>query len=269
MRCFKCQGFAHIASQCPNQRVMLVRNGEVVTDDEEDDCEGMPPLMREEEDEEEIIEQPTLDRLGHTLVARRALSTQASVDELQRENIFYTRCYIQEKVHSLVIDPGSYTNVASALMVTKLNLPTTNHPHPYKLQWLNNSGEVRVLKQVLVPFRIGRFVDEVLCDVVPMQAAHIILRRPWQFDRGVSWDGVTNRYSFSHCNKKVILVPLTPQQVQEDQASLQRKFELDNEREKEQKSSDLNTPREVKRKGKTESNHLKRAEGNSVKGGNK
>nr|XP_027127769.1 uncharacterized protein LOC113743895 [Coffea arabica] len=268
VRCFKCQGFSHIASQCPNQRVMLVKNGEVVTDDEEDDCEGIPPLMREEEDEEEIIEQPTLDRLGHTLVARRALSTQASVDELQRENIFYTRCYIQEKVHSLVIDPGSCTNVASALMVTKLNLPTTNHPHLYKLQWLNNSGEVRVLKQVLVPFRIGRFVDEVLCDVVPMQAAHIILGRPWQFDRRVSWDGVTNRYSFFHCNKKVILVPLTPQQVHEDQASLQREFELENEKKKKQKSSDLNTPREVKRKGNTESNSLKGAEGNSFKKGN-
>ena len=124
----------------------------------------------------------------------------------------------------MVIDPRNCTNVASANMVEKLKLPTTNHPHPYKLQWLNNSGEVCVLKQVLVSFRIGRYEDEVLCDVVPMQTAHVILGRHWQFDRRVSWDGFTNKYSFSYCNKKVILAPLTPQQVHEDQARLQKEF---------------------------------------------
>ncbi|XP_071909750.1 uncharacterized protein [Coffea arabica] len=81
-------------------------------------------------------------------------------------------CHVTNKVCSLVIDPGSCTNVASALMVEKLNLPTSEHPRPYKLQWLNNSGEVRVHKQVLVTFRIGRYEDDVMCDVVPMQAAH-------------------------------------------------------------------------------------------------
>lgn len=59
-----------------------------------------------------------------------------------------------------------------------------------------------------------------MCDVVPMQAAHVILGRPWQFDRKVNWNGFTNKYSFSFRNKKVILAPLTPQQVHEDQVSL-------------------------------------------------
>jgi hypothetical protein len=44
-----------------------------------------------------------------------------------------------------------------------------------KLQWLNDSGEVKMTKQVVVPFSIGKYVDEVLCDVVPMQASHILL----------------------------------------------------------------------------------------------
>ena len=30
-------------------------------------------------------------------------------------------------------------------------------------------------KQVVVPFSIGKYVDEVLCDVVPMQESHILL----------------------------------------------------------------------------------------------
>nr|XP_027127774.1 uncharacterized protein LOC113743905 [Coffea arabica] len=136
-KCWRCQGVGHIASQCPNPRTMLVLpNGDIVTDDEEEDYKDMPPLVEEEDEIEEV---PTQDKVG--LVARRALATQASKDELQRDNIFYTRCHVTNKVCSLVIDPGSCTNVASALMVEKLNLPTSEHPRPYKLQWLNNSGE--------------------------------------------------------------------------------------------------------------------------------
>jgi hypothetical protein len=38
-------------------------------------------------------------------VARRALSLQAKgVDEVQRENIFHTRCYVKDKVCSVIIN---------------------------------------------------------------------------------------------------------------------------------------------------------------------
>ena len=42
--------------------------------------------------------------------------------------------------------------MASTYLVEKLNLTSSKHPKPYKLQWLNDSGEVRVNKQVLVSF---------------------------------------------------------------------------------------------------------------------
>jgi hypothetical protein len=36
IKCFKCLGLRHIASQCPNKRVMVMRdNGEVMTDSDE------------------------------------------------------------------------------------------------------------------------------------------------------------------------------------------------------------------------------------------
>ncbi|PKI55427.1 hypothetical protein CRG98_024200 [Punica granatum] len=66
---------------------------------------------------------------------------------MQRENIFHTRCYIKDKVCSVIIDGGSRTNVASITMVEKLGLPMLKHPKPYKLQWLNDSNEIRVDKQ--------------------------------------------------------------------------------------------------------------------------
>ena len=168
----------------------MLDNGEIETDDEEDELKSMYPL--EDASEEEYLAPGAL-----TLVARRALSLQTkNEDEVQRENIFHTRCYVKDKVCSVIIDGGSCTNVASTTMVNKLGLPTTLHPKLYKLQWLNDSGEVRVTKQVLVAFWIGQYEDEVVCDVVPMQARHLLLGRPWQFDRRVKHDGFTNKYSF-------------------------------------------------------------------------
>ena len=42
------------------------------------------------------------------IVARRALSVQVKKDDIeqQRENIFHTRCHINSKVCSMIIDGG-------------------------------------------------------------------------------------------------------------------------------------------------------------------
>ena len=72
-------------------------------------------------------------------------------------------------------------------------------------------------KPVLVSFSTGKYHDEVLCDVVPMYASHILLGRPWQFDRRANHVGFKNHFSFTMNNKLVTLIPLTPKQVYEDQ----------------------------------------------------
>ncbi|XP_052874540.1 uncharacterized protein LOC108481594 [Gossypium arboreum] len=204
IKCFKCLGRGHIASQCPNRHTMVIRvDGEIETEDEEEnDAESNSEV-------EEDLEQPVE---GELLVIKRNLSLQSVEDKQQRENIFHSRCQVQGKVCSIIIDGGSCTNMASTLMVEKLGLSTTKHPNPYKLQWLNDGGELKVTKQVLVSFSIGKYSDEVLCDVVPMHAGHLLLGRPWQFDRRVMHDGYTNRYSFKHLGKNVTLAPLTPKQ---------------------------------------------------------
>ncbi|XP_057811708.1 LOW QUALITY PROTEIN: uncharacterized protein LOC131025929 [Salvia miltiorrhiza] len=232
-KCFKCQGFGHIMSDCPNRRLMIMRDdGEVVTDGDDTDPD-MPKLedVDDTADEEECEE--IFAPNGQLFVARRALSVQTPPPEReQRENLFHTRCLVQDKVCSVIIDGGSCTNVASRAVVERLGLTTEKHPKPYRLQWLNETGIIRVTKQVKVPFRIGTYEDAVVCDVIPMQASHILLGRPWQFDRRAIHDGYTNKYSFTYKQKKVSLVPLTPTQVYEDQVQLQR--EADNLKSKEQ-----------------------------------
>ena len=67
----------------------------------------------------------------------------------------------------MIIDGGSCVNVASDTLVKKLNLICIKHPRPYRLQWLNEWGEVKVTKQVLITFAIGMYSDEVMCNCSP------------------------------------------------------------------------------------------------------
>ncbi|XP_019096023.1 PREDICTED: uncharacterized protein LOC104779116 [Camelina sativa] len=212
--CFKCHGRGHYAHECSNRRTMILyENGEIESENEEVVSDSL----------EELEENPAK---GKILVARRSLSVQSAiVEHEQRENLFHTRCHVRDKICCLIIDGGSCTNVASETMVKKLRLTTEKHPKPYKLQWLNDDGEMKVSIQVKIPIVIGKYEDEVLCDVLPMEASHILLGRPWQSDRRTSHDGFTNHYSFEFKGKKIILVPLTPHEVYQDQLILKQRKE--------------------------------------------
>ena len=171
-------------------------------------------------DEEDSLDYPAR---GSLLVTRISLSVQPKTNEKeQRENLFHSRCLVSEKVCSLIIDGGSCTNVASDTLVRKLGLATRPLSRPFRLEWLNEAGEQYVKEQVTVPITIGRYEDEVVCNVLPMDACHILLGRPWQFDKRAVHDGFTNRHSFDHKGKKITLVPLTPLEVHQDQIQLKR-----------------------------------------------
>ena len=126
--------------------------------------------------------------------------------ETQRENIFHTRCNVLENICSLIVDGGSCCNCCSTRLIEKLNLQVVPHPKPYNLQWINENEELRVDKQVEIKFSIGNYKAKILCDVVPMEAWHILLGRPWQFDKKTLHDGLTNEISFIHKHKKLYLV---------------------------------------------------------------
>ena len=258
LQCFKCHGKGHIASQCSNKRAMILKdNGEydsVHSSSESDD--DMPSLVTDSE--LEIDEAAPVK--GEVLVARRALNMQLKEDndQEQRELIFHTRCFIKNKVCSMVIDSGSVTNVASTLLVDKLDLPTMKHPKPYKLQWLNDSAEAKVTKQVLVSFSIGNYHAEVLCDVVPMLAGHLLLGRPWQFDSRAKHDCYKNCYSIPFNGKLIVLKPLRPREAYEDQVRIEQECKKRNElSEKERVQKKENRVKEKKKKEKEKSEEKK------------
>ncbi|KAL5539529.1 hypothetical protein UlMin_043657 [Ulmus minor] len=113
IKCFKCQGRGHIASQCVNKRVMVINTqGELESENEEEVDDDDMPHLEDADDEQNAV-------IGDLLVARRILNMQQVKEEEsnQRENLFHTRCFVNNKVCSVIIDGGSCTNVASTYLV--------------------------------------------------------------------------------------------------------------------------------------------------------
>ena len=122
---------------------------------------------------------------GEMLVIMQALCGLASQNDLeQRENIFRTRHTVNWKVCPLIINIESCANMASKLMVDKLKLAVLPHPSPYK--------------------------GEIWCEIVPMDAYHVLLGRSQLLNRKVMHDGSLNTYIITKYHKKIILTPLKP-----------------------------------------------------------
>ena len=50
-----------------------------------------------------------------------------------------------------------------------------------------------------------------------MEVGHILLERPWQFDKHVIHDGLTNKIIFHRKGKKITPYPLLPRLIKSDQ----------------------------------------------------
>jgi hypothetical protein len=111
------------------------------------------------------------------------------------------------------VDSGSTDNLVSTEMVEKLELETTDHPSPYKVSWLQKGHQVSVTKQCLVEFKIGGYNDKILCDVIPMDVCHLLLGRPWQYDRNVVHDGRMNTYTLEKNGRTHRLLPIKDKEV--------------------------------------------------------
>jgi len=117
---------------------------------------------------------------------------------------------VHDKVVKVIIDGGSCHNLASCETCDKLGLKLLRHPHPFHVQWLNDSGDIKIGYKVNVPFKIGEYVDTVECDVTPMLVCHLLLGRPCQYDRYSQHCGRTNQFNINLKGKKFVLKPMTP-----------------------------------------------------------
>jgi len=168
-KCFRCGQPEHHSNTCtkPRRTINFAEEGgggEEPTG-EDDFYEGAE--YEEGDDGEELA-----------CIVQRLLLAPNKQDDSQRHKIFQTRCTIRNKVCNVIIDSGSSENVVSKALVKALNLKTETYPTPYKIAWIKNGPKVTVLEVCRVPLSIGKYYqDEILCDVVDMDACHILLGR--------------------------------------------------------------------------------------------
>ncbi|XP_034888842.1 uncharacterized protein [Populus alba] len=165
-------------------------------------------------EEQEITGGDEGELLSHSLVVQQLLLTPKQEEPSQRHKIFRTRCTVNKRVCDIIIDSGSSENIVSKIMVTKLGLQTGKHPYPYKIGWIKRGNEVKITETCHIKFSIGKnYVDEVICDVVEMDACHIILGRPWQYDVDATYRGRDNVYVFMKGDLKVVLGPMKEEPI--------------------------------------------------------
>jgi hypothetical protein len=139
-----------------------------------------------------------------------------TADSGQQWNLFQTQCMIKGKACKLMVDGGSYCNGLSKTMVTTLGLSTWRIPEPKHVAWLNRCSMMKVTHKVRVPFTVSDYIDEVECDVLPLEVCGLLLGRPWQYDRNVTHAGIENTYSFVHDGKLWTLKPTQDDQIKSD-----------------------------------------------------
>ena len=171
-KCYHCGQTGHHFNQCR-------RNRPVNLTTHEEYAEGVEDYPKEEEYMNEVNpEEITYEDEGVSLVIRRFMYAPKKEEDIHRHDIFKTRCTFSQRVCDLIIDSGSSENIVSKAMVSKLQLPTQPHPSPYRIGWIKDVSKTKVTEQCRIPFSIDKCKDEVLCDVVDMDACHMLLGRP-------------------------------------------------------------------------------------------
>ncbi|PON83156.1 Zinc finger, CCHC-type [Trema orientale] len=197
-KCFRCNQPGHLSNNCPNRRSIKLVDEDGGEDEqvlEEDIYEGAE--FAEGDEGEEVA-----------CIIQRLLFTPKKLDDSQRHKIFQTRSTIRNKVCNVIIDSGSSENVVSKALVKTLNLKNEKHPSPYKIAWIKKGPEVQVLEVCKIPLSIGKYYKyEIVCDVMDMDACHILLGRPWHYDIDATYKGRDNTFVFWWFGKKIVLMP--------------------------------------------------------------
>ncbi|XP_026398261.1 uncharacterized protein LOC113294050 [Papaver somniferum] len=195
-KCNKCHQVGHSSADCRRFNGFIGdtsdnKDKEQVGDDEDEE-EGYPDLH-------EVYGDHLVGMIRPLLLNQTCYS--------QRHIMFKTKCFIGGKVCDMIIDSGSVDNYISSMVIEKLGLPISPHPHPYSVGWVTSSTTQQITNQCVVTFSFVGFEDSVLCDVIDMNATHLLLGRPWKYDVRVVHNYFEKTYTSYKNGKKKVLHP--------------------------------------------------------------
>ena len=114
-----------------------------------------------------------------------------------RERLFTVKMQVKTTLVDAVIDSGNQKNLISRAVVKSLGLTTSKHPSPYPLGWIQKEGSLEIVEQCTFKFAFDeQYIDEVTCDVVPLDVCHVMLGSPYLWDRDATLYRREQKYSF-------------------------------------------------------------------------
>ena len=157
----------HQSNECPNRKTINIIDkdegkGVCCEPDGGDEYYGEDDYANDEE----------------AYVIRKLMLAPKCDEKTQRHQLFRTRCTSDGRVFELIVDSGSYENIIGREIVKVLNLPIEKHPNPCTIGRIKAAEKIEVTEQYKVPFSIGKYKDEVYCDIVDIDACHLLFGRP-------------------------------------------------------------------------------------------
>ena len=125
--------------------------------------------------------------------SKKAEVVPTGVSDKKREELFHFRIQVKTQLVDAVIDPGSQKNLISEALIQKLGLETIPHPKP-SVGWVTKDVDLAVSKQCKLKFAVtAQYIDEMLCDVIPLDICQVIFGNPYLWDRDAIY------FIFSRC----------------------------------------------------------------------
>jgi hypothetical protein len=112
-----------------------------------------------------------------------------------RSKLFHIRVIMRHTKVDTLIDSGSQSHLILEELVKQLGLNTQMHHKPYTLKWIRKNHQLHITNQCTLKFSISsKFVDEVTCDVVPLNECGMVLGSLYLYDRKTIFYRENNEY---------------------------------------------------------------------------
>jgi len=97
---------------------------------------------------------------------------------------------VKDSPLQFIVDSKRQKNLISAEVVKWLDLPTTAHPQLYTIGWFHQGRDLRVSQQCHLPYNIKPFMDEVLCDISPLEVCDVLLGQPYLWKQHAMYESM-------------------------------------------------------------------------------
>ncbi|GJU26155.1 hypothetical protein Tco_1164776 [Tanacetum coccineum] len=124
----------------------------------------------------------------------------------EKEELFTLKIQVKQELTEAIVDTESEKNLISSSLVERLGLETTPHPRPYSLGWIKKDVDTQVNRQCKFRFAItNQFIDEVTCEVVPLDICQVIFGSPYLWERDAVYFRRAQKYELEKDGKKYIV----------------------------------------------------------------